>query len=184
MESENLTTPSSQRVSGDAKGQTTRPYSSPADELSRPSSQRSAIGATPLAESLSDLADARKEIEKAGMDEPAVIAEIAERIRQRVAKLPRGTMEPLTDSQIDEMVDTAVQQVLARQKKRVSTLVAHSLKMSSTRAAVRLLAADRAEQLTPFILSKTLRTPAGVAMSNAPRLLTLGREQFPHGLHF
>ncbi len=149
---------------------------------------------TPLAESLSDLDSAREEIEKAGLNEAATISEIARRIRAKAATLPRGAMEPLTDQQIEAMVDAAVQQTLGKQRKKVSTLVAHRLKMSSTRAVVRLLAddqakSDRAAQTSQKVATELSNRCGGrpyaahcsVSLSNAPSLLTLGAKSFPTG---
>ena len=205
QESENLTLPSSLRS---AKGQTTRPYNEPPvptdaqpASLSLPSSQR--MSGTPLARAMTDLRDAKRELERKGADEAAIVSAVAKKLRAKVQAMPAGAAEPMSEAEINKLVDGCIAEILGKQTKRTHVMVGQTLRMSCVRAAVTLLAADHnatakkraddqaaignAQRRAVALTNKTRRwcaVQSPIALSNAKPLMECGRKDFPYGICF
>ncbi len=135
-----------------------------------PAGPQSSMAGTPLAAALSDLADAKRAVQAAGGDEAAIVRAVAQRIREKVSALPDEAMTPVSNDEIDGLVDSTIQQVLTKQKKRITSNAAAALRCSSVNAAVKLLVADNQRR------ASRLRNPRNIKADNCRT--TLDWEEF------
>jgi hypothetical protein len=163
---DDLSTPSSRRTSA-AKQQklTARAAKLGVDlgpvlsgEQPTPSAPSPVSSKAPLGDALDDLVDAKRSVQAAGFDEAGTIRRIAARIRQKVAAMPAGMMEPMSDAEIGALVDQTIKQTLDQQRQRLTSNAMAALKMSATRAVVKALTADNQRRVESVQYARRLQS--------------------------